>query len=50
MIPVFGLICLGFVLPAGLTSVAWTDFIFGIGMVIFAVITAIYTLNWLFRF
>lgn len=46
LIPIFGLICLGFVLPAGLTSVAWTDFIFGIGMVIFAVVSVIYTLNY----
>lgn len=45
LIPAFGLICLAFVIPGGLTSVAWTDFIFGVGMVILCAVTATYTIN-----
>ena len=45
LIPVFGVLCLGFVLPAGLTSVAWTDFFFGVGMVVLAGATTVFTLS-----
>lgn len=42
---VFAAISLVFVLPAGLASVAWTDFIFGCIMIIMAVVSAIFALN-----
>lgn len=45
LIPIFGLLCLGFVMPAGLTSVAWTDFVFGIAMLVMATITTVFTLR-----
>lgn len=45
LIPLFGLLCLGFVLPAGLTSVAWTDFVFGVGMLVLAVVITVFTLD-----
>lgn len=38
MVTIFAVISLAFVLPAGMTSVAWTDFIFGCAMVVGAVI------------
>jgi SSS family solute:Na+ symporter len=41
----FAIISLAFVLPAGLTSVAWTDFIFGCLMVIVSVISIIFATN-----
>ena len=37
MVTIFAIISLAFVLPAGMTSVAWTDFIFGCAMLIGAV-------------
>jgi len=38
-------VCLIFVLPAGLTSVAWTDFLFGALMIPLAIIVAVYTVQ-----
>lgn len=38
MVAAFAVISLAFVLPAGMTSVAWTDFIFGCAMAVGAVI------------
>lgn len=38
MVTIFAVISLAFVLPAGMTSVAWTDFIFGCAMAVGAVI------------
>lgn len=37
MVTIFAVISLAFVLPAGMTSVAWTDFIFGCAMLVGAV-------------
>ena len=37
--------CLPFVLPSGLKTVAWTDFVFGCFMVVIGVIVAAFTLN-----
>ncbi|MCT1904665.1 sodium:solute symporter family protein [Oceanobacillus sojae] len=45
IVAIFALISLAFVLPAGMTSVAWTDFIFGCAMVIGAVIAFFIALN-----
>lgn len=45
LLVVFAAISLVFVLPGGLTSVAWTDFIFGCMMVIMAIISGIYAFN-----
>ncbi|QVQ51378.1 sodium:solute symporter family protein [Spiractinospora alimapuensis] len=45
LIPIFGLLCLGFVIPAGLTSVAWTDFVFGVGMLVLAVLTTVFSMR-----
>lgn len=45
LIPIMGVLCLGFVMPAGLTSVAWTDFIFGVGMVVLAAVTTVFVLR-----
>lgn len=40
-----GVIALAFVLPAGLSSVAWTDFIFGCLMVVVSVVSALFAVN-----
>lgn len=45
MIVIFAVISLAFVLPAGMTSVAWTDFIFGCAMLIGAVIAFFMAMN-----
>ncbi|ASN06376.1 sodium:solute symporter family protein [Virgibacillus necropolis] len=45
MVAIFAIISLAFVLPAGMTSVAWTDFIFGCAMAIGAVIAFFMALN-----
>ncbi|SHH17252.1 sodium:solute symporter family protein [Virgibacillus chiguensis] len=45
LIIIFGIISLCFVLPGGLTSVAWTDFIFGCLMLAVSIVSAIYMLN-----
>lgn len=45
VIIIFALISLAFVLPAGMTTVAWTDFIFGCFMVIGAILSIILALN-----
>ncbi|MFT9847067.1 sodium:solute symporter family protein [Aneurinibacillus sp. REN35] len=45
LIIIFAIISLAFVLPAGMTSVAWTDFIFGCGMAVIAVLTAVFALD-----
>ncbi|MCD8915363.1 sodium:solute symporter family protein [Staphylococcus simulans] len=42
---IFAVISLAFVLPAGMTTVAWTDFIFGCFMIIGAVIALVVALN-----
>lgn len=38
MVTIFAVISLAFVLPAGMTSVAWTDFIFGCAMAVGAIV------------
>ncbi|MFD1067510.1 sodium:solute symporter family protein [Oceanobacillus locisalsi] len=45
LVIIFASISLFFVLPGGLASVAWTDFIFGCFMLILALISGIYMLN-----
>lgn len=42
---VFALISLAFVLPAGMTTVAWTDFLFGCLMIVGAIISLIFLFN-----
>ncbi|MBU6113488.1 MULTISPECIES: sodium:solute symporter family protein [Mammaliicoccus] len=42
---IFALISLAFVLPAGMTTVAWTDFIFGCFMIVGAIIAVIVALQ-----
>ncbi|WP_221566685.1 sodium:solute symporter [Alkalihalobacillus sp. TS-13] len=42
---IFAVISLLFVLPGGLTSVAWTDFIFGCVMLIMSLVSGLYILN-----
>ncbi|WP_347861053.1 sodium:solute symporter family protein [Salimicrobium sp. PL1-032A] len=39
------LISLVYILPAGLTSIAWTDFVFGVGMLIMSVVSIFMVLN-----
>src|SRR5699024_67662 len=41
-LPIFAIISLFFVLPGGLTTVAWTDFIFGCMMLIMSIVSGIY--------
>lgn len=41
---IFALVSLAFVLPAGMTTVAWTDFIFGCFMIIGAVVAVVMAL------
>lgn len=41
----FAIISLFFVLPGGLTSVAWTDFVFGCMMLIMSIVSGIYAWN-----
>lgn len=41
----FAVITLAYVLPAGLTSVAWTDFIFGCFMVAMSLFSAVFAIN-----
>ena len=45
LIIIFAAISLIFVLPGGLTSVAWTDFVFGCVMVVMSVASGIYMLK-----
>ncbi|QKY70216.1 sodium:solute symporter [Lentibacillus sp. CBA3610] len=45
LVVIFAGISLIFILPAGLASVAWTDFIFGCLMVIMAVASAVFAVN-----
>lgn len=45
LIIMFAVLSLVFVLPAGLASVAWTDFIFGAFMFLVMIITTIFTVN-----
>lgn len=45
LVVLMALISLLFVLPGGLTSVAWSDFFFGVFMVVASVIVAIYAIN-----
>ncbi|WP_099159625.1 sodium:solute symporter family protein [Virgibacillus ndiopensis] len=45
LIVIFAAISLLFVLPGGLKSVAWTDFLFGCFMIIMTVISGIYAFN-----
>ncbi|WP_449354185.1 sodium:solute symporter family protein [Virgibacillus natechei] len=45
LIIIFAVISLFFVLPGGLRSVAWTDFIFGCFMLVLTVISGFYMLN-----
>ncbi|SFB38632.1 solute:Na+ symporter, SSS family [Lentibacillus halodurans] len=42
---VFAIVSLFFVLPGGLTSVAWTDFVFGCMMLIMSIVSGIYAWN-----
>ncbi|MFD2923054.1 sodium:solute symporter family protein [Halobacillus naozhouensis] len=42
---IFAAISLLFVLPGGMTSVAWTDFIFGCMMLIMSIVSGFYILN-----
>lgn len=39
------LFSLVFIIPAGLTSIAWTDFIFGVGMLIMIIISSFMVIN-----
>src|SRR5699024_2592908 len=41
----FAIISLFFVLPGGLTSVAWTDFVFGCMMLVMSIVSGIYAWN-----
>lgn len=41
----FGIVSLAFVLPAGLSTVAWSDFIFGCLMLTMSVVSAIFAYN-----
>jgi len=34
-----------YILPSGLTSIAWTDFVFGVGMLIMSVVSVVLVLN-----
>ncbi|MBY7144461.1 sodium:solute symporter family protein [Virgibacillus sp. NKC19-3] len=45
LIPIFAVICLLFVLPGGMNSVAWTDFLFGIVILIMTFVSGIYVVN-----
>lgn len=45
LLVIFAAISLVFVLPGGLTSVAWTDFIFGCVMVVMSVASGVYMLK-----
>ncbi len=45
MVTIFALVSLAFVLPAGMTSVAWTDFIFGCAMFVGAIIAFFMAMN-----
>ncbi|WP_404455307.1 sodium:solute symporter family protein [Virgibacillus necropolis] len=45
LIVIFAAISLLFVLPGGLTSVAWTDFIFGCLMVVMTIVSGFYVLD-----
>src|SRR5699024_854940 len=42
---VFAVVSLFFVLPGGLTSVAWTDFVFGCMMLVMSIVSGIYAWN-----
>lgn len=45
LIIVMALVCILFVLPSGLKTVAWTDFIFGVLMMIIGALIALYTVH-----
>lgn len=45
LVVIFAAISLLFVLPGGLASVAWTDFVFGCFMLLLAIVSGIYMLN-----
>lgn len=45
LVLVMGVISLLFVLPAGLASVAWSDFFFGVFMVVGSIAVALYAIN-----
>ncbi len=45
LIIVFSVISLAYVIPAGLTSVAWTDFIFGCLMLLMSIVSVIFTVK-----
>lgn len=45
LIVVFAIVCMLFTIPAGFNSVAWSDFIFGLMMVVLCVITAVQALR-----
>lgn len=45
LVMIFAAVSLVFVLPGGLSSVAWTDFIFGCMMLIMTIVSGIYALN-----
>lgn len=42
---VLALLSLIYILPSGLTSIAWTDFVFGVGMLIMTVISVFLVIN-----
>lgn len=42
---IFTVICLLFIIPGGLVSVAWTDLIFGILMLVMAVVASVYAIT-----
>jgi len=45
LIPIFAVISLLFVLPGGMNSVAWTDFLFGVVILIMTFVSGIYVVN-----
>lgn len=45
LVLIFAIVSLLFVLPGGLASVAWTDFVFGCFMLVLALVSGIYMLN-----
>ena len=46
LIIIFAAISLLFVLPGGMASVAWTDFVFGCFMLLLSIVSGIYMLNY----
>lgn len=45
LVPIFAIVCLLFVLPGGMNSVAWTDFLFGIVILIMTFVSGFYVVN-----